>query len=84
MMTRNYDNLDDSNDDNNVENDDDYQSICRLACQMPPTLSTPVLLEATPTTRSSYHQVYTMVMIISSSTHTSYLSFFLHMAHFWL
>ena len=66
MMTENYDNVDDSNDDNNVENDDDYQSICRLACQMPPTLSTPVLLKATPTTTSSCHQVYEMVMIISS------------------
>ena len=66
MMTENYDNVDDSNDDNNVENDDDYQSISRWACQMHPTLSTPVLLKATPTTRSSCHQVYGMVMIISS------------------
>ena len=37
---------------NNALDDDDHHSICRLAYQMPQTLSTPVLPEATHTTRS--------------------------------
>ena len=41
-------------DDGNAVDDDDNHDICRLACQMPLTLSTPVLPEATPTTRSLY------------------------------